>query len=180
MTPKTTATTRRADRGPMARALLVGCGCHGRELGSVLRDDGWAVRGTTRRPERIASIRNAGLEGAIADPDRVGTVLDQVGDVAVVIWLMGSAAGTAEELEAVNVLRLGSLLEKLVDTPVRGFVFEGAGSTGEDVLAAGAALVERAARTWMIPVRVVTEARDQADAWRAAMLAAAVAVLSGA
>jgi nucleoside-diphosphate-sugar epimerase len=163
----------------VARALLVGCGCHGRELGLRLREGGWAVRGTSRRPDGLEPIESAGLEAAIADPDRVGTVLDHVGDVAVVVWLMGSASGTAEELEAVNVLRLGSLLEKLVDTPVRGFVFEASGSAGEEVLAAGSALVERAARTWMIPVRIVTAGRDDGAGWVAAMSAATLAVLTG-
>jgi len=163
----------------VARALIVGCGCHGRELGVALLAGGWAVRGTSRGPEGVEAIRAAGLDGAIADPDRVGTILEQVGDVATVIWLMGSATGTGDERQAVNVLRLESLLEKLVDTPVRGFVFEGGGSAGDDVLAAGAALVERASRTWMIPTRVVTETRVEAAAWSAAMQAAAGAVLGG-
>ena len=163
----------------MARALLVGCGCHGRELGLRLREGGWAVRGTSRRPDGLEQIEAAGLEAAIADPDRVGTILDHVGDVAVVVWLMGSASGSAEELEAVNVLRLGSLLEKLVDTPVRGFVFEASGSAGEEVLAAGSALVERASRTWRIPVRIVTADRDDGAGWAAAMAAATLAVLTG-
>ncbi len=163
----------------MARALLVGCGCHGRELGRSLLDDGWAVRGTSRREESLAAIAAAGIEPAIADPDRVGTVLDHVGDVAVVAWLLGSATGTADEIEAVNRLRLESLLEKLVDTPVRGFVFEGAGTADPAVLEAGAELVERAARTWMIPVRIVTAERDAAGAWTAVMAAAIAATLSG-
>ena len=34
----------------MARALIVGCGCRGRELGSALAAAGWQVRGTTRDP----------------------------------------------------------------------------------------------------------------------------------
>jgi len=163
----------------VARALLVGCGCHGRELGLRLREGGWAVRGTSRRRDGLEPIESAGLEAAIADPDRVGTILDHVGDVAVVVWLMGSASGSEEEREAVNVLRLGSLLEKLVDTPVRGFVFEASGSAGEEVLAAGSALVERAARTWMIPVRIVTAARGDGANWVAAMSAATLAVLTG-
>jgi len=163
----------------VARALIVGCGCHGRTVGSALRDEGWAVRGTSRQRAGVEAIEAAGLEGAIADPDRVGTVLDQVGDVAVVIWLMGSAAGTPDEIEAVNVLRLESLLEKLVDTPVRGFVFEGSGTASDEVLAAGAALVERAAETWRIPVRVIAEGRADGDAWTTAVREAASAVLSG-
>lgn len=163
----------------MARALLVGCGCHGRELGRSLLAEGWAVRGTSRREDGLAAIEAAGIEPALADPDRVGTVLDHVGDVAVVAWLLGSATGSAAEIEAANRLRLGSLLEKLVDSPVRGFVFEGAGSADPDVLAAGTELVERAGRTWMIPVRVVTAERDVGGGWTAAMAAAAGDVLSG-
>jgi len=43
----------------MARALVVGCGCRGRELGRELRERGWQVRGTTRGPG-IAEIEDAG------------------------------------------------------------------------------------------------------------------------
>ena len=163
----------------MARALLVGCGCHGRELGRALLDDGWAVRGTCRGAAGAAAIREAGIEPAIADPDRVGTVLDHVGDVTVLAWLLGSATGTPEEIEAINRLRLGSLLEKLVDSPVRGFVYEGAGSVDRSVLDAGAELVERAGRTWMIPIRVVRAERDGDGGWAAAMAAAVTGVISG-
>jgi nucleoside-diphosphate-sugar epimerase len=163
----------------MARALLVGCGCHGRELGRVLLDGGWAVRGTSRSAAGAEAIEKAGIEPAIADPDRVGTVLDHVGDVAVVAWLLGSASGTPEAIEAVNRLRLESLLEKLVDSPVRGFVYEGAGSVDRSVLDAGAGLVEKAGRTWMIPVRVVRAERDSGGGWTAAMAAAVTGVISG-
>lgn len=163
----------------MARALLVGCGCHGRELGRALLDEGWAVRGTSRSAARAEVIGKAGIEPAIADPDRVGTVLDHVGDVTVVAWLLGSATGTPEEIEAVNRLRLESLLEKLVDSPVRGFVYEGAGSADRTVLDAGADLVERAGRTWMIPIRIVRAERDGDGGWKTAMAAALTGVISG-
>lgn len=162
----------------MARALIVGCGCHGRELGAALAADGWAVRGTTRDEARLASIEAAGIEAVVADPDRVGSVLDHVGDVAVVVWLMGSADGDEDAIEAVNVLRLGSLLEKLVDTPVRGFVFEGAGSVNDEVLARGRAEVERAAATWAIPVRSVSVGRNDVG-WLEAARGAVGEVLRG-
>jgi len=163
----------------VARALLVGCGCHGRTLGRTLLDRGWAVRGTSRREAGLEAIAAAGIEPAPADPDRAGTILDHVGDVAVVAWLLGSAAGSAADVAAVNDLRLASLLAKLVDSPVRGFVFEGAGTVDQAVLAAGAGHVERAGRTWMIPVRVVDEERDRGGAWTEAMAAAIAAVLGG-
>jgi uncharacterized protein YbjT (DUF2867 family) len=112
----------------VARALIVGCGCRGRALGRRLLDEGWAVRGTSRGGEGLAEIEAAGIEPEPADPDRPGTVLDLVGDVAVVAWLLGSAVGPAEQLEAIHGSRLERILERLVDTPVRGFVYEAAGS----------------------------------------------------
>jgi len=138
----------------LARALIVGCGCRGRELGAGLLAQGWAVRGTSRHEEGLAAIEAAGIEAALADPERPATVLDLVADVAAVYWLLGSATGEPENLEAIHGPRLERLLERLVETPVRRFVYEAHGSVAPEVLAAGAALVERAAETWRIPVEV--------------------------
>lgn len=162
----------------MARALLVGCGCRGRSLGSSLLESGWAVRGTTRSQQAVAAIEQAGIEGVVADPDRVGSILDHVGDVTVLVWLMGSAQGSPEQLAALAEERLASLLEKLVDTPVRGFVLERAGTVPEGILAASADLVEDAARRWSIPARIVTADPAEHQSWLAAMEAAVPGVLT--
>jgi uncharacterized protein YbjT (DUF2867 family) len=155
----------------VARALLVGCGCRGRELGRALRADGWEVRGTTRDAGRLDEIEREGIEAVVADPDRVGTVLDHVADVAVVAWLLGSAAGDAELVAAIHGPRLERLLEELVDSPVRGFVYEGAGSAHSSVLRDGAEAVNRAAERWRIPVAIVdhdpSDQRGWVDAARA-------------
>ena len=155
----------------MARALLVGCGCRGRELGRALREDGWEVRGTTRAPDRAGEIEAVGIEAAVADPNRVGTVLDHVADVTVVAWLLGSAAGDPETVEAIHGPRLERLLEELVDTPVRGFVYEGAGagSVGAATLRDGARVANAAAARWRIPVAIVEH--DPAE-WRGWVTAA--------
>lgn len=138
----------------MARALIVGCGCRGRELGIALLEQGWAVRGTSRREEGLAAIEAAGIEPALADPERPATLLELVDDVAVVHWLLGSADGEPENVSAIHGPRLERLLEHLVETPVRRFVYEAYGSVDAEVLAGGAALVEGAATTWHIPVEV--------------------------
>jgi nucleoside-diphosphate-sugar epimerase len=138
----------------LARALIVGCGCRGRELGKALLAEGWAVRGTSRREEGLAAIEGAGIEAAPADPECPATLLELVDDVAVVYWMLGSAVGDAENLAAIHGPRLERLLERLVETPVRRFVYEAFGSVGAEVLEHGAALVERAAATWRIPVEV--------------------------
>jgi uncharacterized protein YbjT (DUF2867 family) len=162
----------------LARALIVGCGCRGRELGERLLAAGWAVRGTSRREEGLAPIEAAGIEPALADPDRVGTLLELVGDVAVVFHLLGSAAGDAEAVAAIHGPRLERLLEKLVDTPVRGVVYEAVGGVDPELLAAGAELVETASRTWHIPVAVVETESGEPAGWSEEMADLALGLLS--
>lgn len=138
----------------MARALIVGCGCRGRALGERLLAEGWAVRGTSRREEGLAAIEAAGLEAALADPEQPGTILDLVGDVAAVYWLLGSATGSPENIEAIHGARLERLLERLVETPVRHFVYEAGGGVDEAVLAKGTEIVRAAGERWRIPVTI--------------------------
>jgi uncharacterized protein YbjT (DUF2867 family) len=162
----------------MARALIVGCGCRGRLLGKGLLDEGWAVRGTSRRPQGLAAIEAAGIEPAVADPDRPGTLLELVGDVAVVHWLLGSAEGEDEAVDAIHGPRLERMLEKLVDTPVRGFVYEAAGTVPSEHLERGVAAVVAAGERWWIPVVTVKTDPGDASAWGEAMLAASRSLLS--
>lgn len=159
-------------RRALARALIAGCGCRGRELGRALLAEGWAVRGTSRREEGLAAIEAAGIEAALADPDRPATILDLVDDVAVLVLLLGSAAGGEEELAAIHGPRLERLLEHLVETPVRGLVYEGTES--------GAAIVRAASRTWRIPVAVADAEPSWSPAWSTEMADLALELLSSA
>ncbi len=144
----------------MARALIVGCGCRGRLLGERLLAEGWQVRGTSRREEGLAAIEAAGIEPALADPEDPGTVLDLVGDVAAVYWLLGSAEGPAENLEAIHGPRLERFMERLVETPVRRFVYEGDGSVSSAILERGSSIVQAAGERWRIPVTVAGQGID--------------------
>ena len=153
----------------MARALIVGCGCCGRSLGERLLADGWAVRGTSRQEEGLAAIEVAGIEPALADPERPGTLLELVGDVAVVVLALGSANGDPELLAAIHGPRLEALVERLVDTPVRGIVYEANGDVAPALLAGGAEILRRAARTWRIPTELVETQRENPSAWVLAM-----------
>jgi uncharacterized protein YbjT (DUF2867 family) len=140
--------------------LIVGCGCRGQALAAVLRQDGHAVRGTTRSAERLAAIEAAGVEAVVADPDRLGTLMVRLAGVTVVCWLMGSAGGE------VNGPRLETFLERLVDTPVRGFLYEAAGGS------AGADSVRAAAERWRMPAEIVDVEPVDHEAWVSAMRAA--------
>ena len=92
-----------------------------------------------------------GIEGVVADPDRLGTLMPALAGVTVVCWLMGSAADSPD----VHGARLRSLMEHLVDTPVRGLVYEAAGTVDAALLAGGASIVREASQTWHIPLEIV-------------------------
>jgi nucleoside-diphosphate-sugar epimerase len=150
----------------MARVLIVGCGCRGRALAAALADEGLAVRGTTRSAESAPALRAAGVEAVVADPDRLGTLVPHLGGVSAVCWLLGSASGpTAREL---NGPRLQTVLEHVVDTPVRGLVYEAAGSLPKERLAAGERLVRDAGERWRLQVRAVWADPGQHPVWLAA------------
>jgi len=135
------------------------------------------VRGTSRRGDGLAAIESAGVEAAAADPDRPGTVLDLCGDVAAIVWLLGSAAGDPETVSAVHGPRLERLLEKLVDSPVRGFAYEAAGSADPDLLRTGREIVEGAGERWRIPIALLTEEREQ-PGWAEAAAAEVAGLLA--
>jgi uncharacterized protein YbjT (DUF2867 family) len=132
----------------VARVLIVGCGCRGRSLARALVADGHAVRGTTRSPAGTAAIAEAGAEPYVGDPDRIGTLMGALTGVTLICWLLGSVP--APELHDG---RLRMLFEKLVDTPVRGVVYERGSPAGE-------AIARDAARRWQIPVEVIAPGGD--------------------
>jgi uncharacterized protein YbjT (DUF2867 family) len=148
----------------VARALIVGCGCRGGEVGRELLGRGWEVRGTSRVRSGLGRIAAAGIEPAEADPEKPGTVLGLCGDVGVVVWLLGSAVGGPELISAIHGPRLERLMEKLVDSPVRGVAYEAVGSAAADLLAAGGEIVREAGERWHIPVTTISTPRD-APGW---------------
>lgn len=156
----------------MARALIAGCGCRGRMLGAELLAGGWQVRAGSRSARRRQLAEAEGLEPAAIDPARLDTVLERVGDVTVVVWPMGSAQG--EEVPELHGGRLRRLLERLVDTPVRGFVYEGAGTVAAELLAGGGRIVEAAGSRFRIPVAVTRIDPGDRTAWLREMESAVV------
>lgn len=163
----------------MARALIVACGCRGRELGAELIAAGWVVRGTSRDPERGAALRARGIEPAVADPDRVATVLDAIDDVTLVYWLLGSARGDPAAVAELHEARLARFLEEVVDTPVRGFVYERGGEAGAAHGERGAEIVREAGARWRIPYEIVAADPPDRERWRQDMLAAAEGLTVG-
>jgi putative NADH-flavin reductase len=147
----------------VARVLIVGCGGRGQALARDLVAAGHAVRGTTRSPENVAAIEAAGAEAFVGDPNVIGTLMAALDGVTIACWLLATADNP--ELHAG---RLRMFCEKLVDTPVRGLVYEAAG--GEDV-------VRAANETWNIPLRIVDTPPSECAAWRVAARTAVASLL---
>jgi nucleoside-diphosphate-sugar epimerase len=162
----------------VARVLIVGCGCRGQALARELTSAGHAVRGTTRDPARAAPIAVAGAEPYVGDPDRVGTLMDALPGVTIVCWLLGMASGDREQVAALHDGRLRMLCEKIVDTGVRGVIYEAAGSVGADVLARGADVARDAHARWMIPLELITTQPAERDEWLRAAVAAVERLLA--
>jgi NAD(P)H-binding len=149
----------------MARVLLVGGGRRALALTEQLVSDGHAVRATTRDPARAEAIRAAGAEPFVGDPDRIATLMGALTGVTVLAWLMGTACGDPEQVFALHDTRLRMLWEKLVDTPVRGVVYEAAGSVPEPALIRGEAVARIAHETWRIPLAYVRAEPADETAW---------------
>jgi uncharacterized protein YbjT (DUF2867 family) len=145
-------------------------------LADELVKAGHPVRGTTRDRERIAELEAAGIEAVVGDPYRLATLMPHVANTSAMVWLMGSAIG--EDVEALHRTRLQTVLERLVDSPVRGMVYEAAGTLPADLLREGSAAVRKAGLTWQMPTAIVEQDPSDHAAWVAAMLAGTEDVLS--
>lgn len=144
----------------MARILIVGCRGRGEALARALAGSGHAVRGTTRDPRGIPFLQAAGAEPYIGDPDRIATLMEGLAAVTVVVWLLATA-----DSDDLHDGRLRMLCEKLVDTPVRGLVYEVPGEPRR--AERGLAIVEDARVRWNIPVELVRTPAAECEAWQA-------------
>jgi uncharacterized protein YbjT (DUF2867 family) len=151
----------------VARVLIIPCGARGQALARALRADGHAVRGTTRDPAHAAAIAATGAEPYVGDPDRIGTLMEALAGVTIVCWLTGTIPDP--DLHAG---RLRMFYEKLVDTPVRGVVYEGALPEGEQV-------ARVASETWQIPLAVLDGDPLDRDGWLASARGAVQTLLAG-
>jgi hypothetical protein len=115
----------------MARVLIVDSGERIEAAEAALADAGYAVRSVT--------------------PTLAGDIVDQLENVTVVAYLMGDAADPATNDEM-----LETVLLKVVDTGVRGVVYERAGTDPN-------AHVEHAVSTWHLSVAELAPGEYSAD-----------------
>jgi hypothetical protein len=128
------------------------------------------VRGTTRDPAHCAAIEATGAECYVGDPDRIGTLTYALDNATILCWLMGSASGHPEALAALHGTRLQMLLERTIDTTVRGVVYEAAGTVDDAVLAGGAEIVRKTCAYSEIPFRLIDADPSVHPEWLAILL----------
>ena len=130
---------------------MVGGGCRGLALARSLVAEGHAVRAVTRHESRRAELEAAGCECWIGDPDRIGTLRYALENATVLLWLLATV--DAPELHG---SRLEMMLERTVDTTVRGVLYEGR---------RGEAVVQAARDRHGIPIAFLEADPNDVDAW---------------
>ena len=130
---------------------MVGGGCRGLALARTLVAEGHAVRAVTRHESKRAQIEDAGCECWIGDPDRIGTLRYALENATVLLWLLATV-----DVPELHGSRLEMMLERTVDTTVRGVLYEGH---------AGAAVVQAAHDRHGIPIAFLEQDPDDVDAW---------------
>jgi hypothetical protein len=163
----------------VARILIVGGGCRGRRLASEMSSEGHAVRITTRAEGGRAAIEASGAECWIGTPDRLATLRAALENVTIVCWLLGSVEGSEEEIGTLHSSRLQFFLSQVIDTTVRGFVYEASGPAPRGALAEGERIVRALGERNAIPVAFLRADPGDADAWLANAHAEIGALLAG-
>jgi hypothetical protein len=130
---------------------MVGGGCRGMALARSLMAEGHAVRAVTRDESKRAELEGAGCECWIGDPDRIGTLRYALDNATVLLWLLGTV-----EVPELHGSRLEMMLERTVDTTVRGVLYEGR---------TGAAVVQAAHDRHGIPIAFLDADPGDVDAW---------------
>ena len=143
---------------------MVGGGCRGLALARSLVAEGHAVRAVTRDESKRTLLEAAGCECWIGDPDRIGTLRYALENATVLLWLLGTV-----DVPELHGSRLEMMLERSVDTTVRGVLYEGR---------AGEAVVQAAHDRHGIPIAFLDEDAADVEAWVAGARAGIDALLA--
>ncbi len=135
----------------MARILIVGEGAEPDGARGASLAEALAARGHAVK--------------TLPEPDNLGAILPELQGVSALAWL-----GGPELLE--------SLAAKLVDTHVRGAVYEAGGSVEPAMLDGGAAIARDRRERFRMPVEVVHADPGHHPLWRSAMVMAVERVLA--
>jgi hypothetical protein len=143
----------------MARFLIVGGGCRALDLARDLSAEGHAPRMVTRDPGKREAIEAVGGECVVGDPDVVGTLRYALDNVTILMWLLGRV-----DAEPLHGSRWKMMLERTIDSTVRGVIYE-RGTDGGEALTREMAefngipyeIIETSAEPWRLTARVAID-----------------------
>jgi hypothetical protein len=145
-----------------------------------MTEEGHAVRVTTRAEAGRAAIETSGAECWIGTPERLGTLRGALENVTIVCWLLATAAGSEEQIRDLHGSRLEFFLSQVIDTTVRGFVYEASGpALAPEVLAGGERIVQALGERNAIPVAFLRAGLEDLGAWQAEAQAVIASLLAG-
>ena len=127
--------------------------------------EGHSVRATTRTHAHRAVIEDSGAECWIGTPDRLATLRGALENVTIACWLLASASGTPQQIADLHGSRLRFFLGEVIDTTVRGFVYEAAGTVAPQILGAGAEIVRATGERNAIPTALLSADPNDPSAW---------------
>ena len=131
------------------------------------------MRVSTRTEAGRAAIEQTGAECWVGTPDRLASMRGVTDSVAVACWLTGSVSGDEALVRELHTLRLRFFLTQLIDTTVRGFVYEARGAgTPQDVLAEGEEIAREITERNAIPAAFLRADPTDVPGWITAARAA--------
>ncbi len=113
----------------------------------------------------------------VADPDRIATLAGALDHVSIACLLLGSATGPPDRVAALHGPRLEMLLARMLDTTIRGVLYEAAGSVEQALLEGGAEIVRRVCEDSRIPYVLLRADPGNRGAWLRAGIDAVVGLL---
>jgi uncharacterized protein YbjT (DUF2867 family) len=152
----------------VARILIVGGGCRGRELANEALAAGHAVRITTRDGRARAEIEAAGAECFAGTPDRLSTLRSVLDGVTVACWLLAGATGPTAALRELHGARLDAFVRQTIDSTVRALVYERGAHEDPDrraMLEHGERIARELSSRNAIPLLVLTAPLAERSAW---------------
>ena len=164
----------------MARVLIVEGGERGVRLAQVLVEEGHAVRVVAGEESRRAHIEAAGGECYLGTPDRLATIRGALEHVTVACWLLSDLDGRdADLVRALHGSRLEQFISSAIDSTLRGFVYDAAGSVPPEVLREGERIVSETAARNLIPIAILRAGTGNEEAWLAQAYAGVRWILEG-
>lgn len=160
--------------------LIVEGGERGLRLARALVEEGHAVRVVVADDSRRARIEAVGGECFLGSPDRLATMRGALEHVTVACWLLSDLDEHDRDLvRALHGSRLEQFISSAIDSTLRGFVYDAAGSVAAEVLTEGERIVSETAARNLIPIAILRAGTGNEEAWFAQAHAAVNWILDG-